>query len=308
MTAPRRPLARRPATLLIAALAGLLLGVAIDITATGGLDAWLSARFTSPRRDAPYVAQGRVVQVDGRDVYLDCRGAGAPTVVLESGFGEDASAWGTVLDGIAAFTRACAWDRPGLGRSEPRGRHSAGETGDDLRDALATAGEPGPFVVVAHSLGGVYARLFAERDGVDVAAFLMLDIYEPDLGLADDTTLDADVRETIRRSLAETGASIERGEELDWARTLAELAAAGTVEERTINLSADPKLRLVDDDPRRQALILDAWYRAKNAHYANAVLEIVPGASHFIHLDRPELVLQRARELVDWVRAGSPAG
>src|SRR5439155_848236 len=127
----------------------------------------------------------------------------------------------------------CAWDRPGIGRSTARGLHSAGEAASDLRAALQTAGEAGPFIAVAHSLGGVYARLFAAADppgGRDatprdaVLAFVMLDTYEPDLGVADDPALSPETRAMVQQSLDEGGAAFRAGEELDWAATLAELA------------------------------------------------------------------------------------
>ena len=126
---------------------------------------------------------GRTVEVDGRAVYLDCRGAGSPTVMLEAGFGAGAG-WGPVSTtsprspGSAHGTgrgsggaRRAASHRPRDGRRPPRGARGG-------RGA-------GPFVVVAHSLGGVYGRLSRRCRGqrtVTRRAFVMIDTYEPDLG------------------------------------------------------------------------------------------------------------------------------
>jgi pimeloyl-ACP methyl ester carboxylesterase len=310
LAAERRPgrRGRRLALVGAAVVAGLVLGVAIDVVCVGGVEAWLARRGGLPQYDVPpYDPRGRVIEVAGRGVYLDCRGSGSPTVVLEAGFGSGAGSWGHVLDATAAVTRTCAWDRPGIGRSEARGLHSGAETASDLRAALGAAGESGPYVVVAHSLGGVYARLFAaagpvpgatpgDRDAV--LGFVMIDAYEPDLGMDVDAALGPEVREAIRRSIDDTGAMIQGGEALDWAATMAELAPLGPVELPALVLSIDPALRYGEPDPDRLAALLDAWHRAVAARYPNGDLEIVPNTGHLIHLERPNLVIERIREVV----------
>lgn len=309
---PRR---RRVALVLVAVTLGVALGVGVDIVRVGGPESWLEYRTASPPPPLvvpPYEARGRVVDVDGRGVYLDCRGTGSPTVVLEAGFGAGAASWGVAFDGIAGFTRTCAWDRPSIGRSEDRGLHSTGETAELLRTTLRSAGESGPFVVVAHSFGGVYARLFAEPapsnggPGTDpdaVLALVMLDTYEPDLGLATDPSLDGDVRAAIQASLDSTAAMLADGEHLDWAATLEELAAAGTVELPAVLLTVDPHVRYTDPDPARVTAIIEAWYRALAARYPSGQVEIVPETGHLIHLERPSLVIERTREFVNRYRS-----
>ena len=297
----------------LAAAAGLLLGLGIDVLRSGGLDSWLASRAPNvPILGSPYDARGRPVEVDGRDVYLDCRGAGSPTVILEAGFGSGAGSWGGVLDGVSAFTRVCAWDRPGLGRSASRGLHTGAQTAADLRAALDGAGETGPFVVVAHSLGGVYARLFAATpgpaggtDGANaVLGFVMIDTYEPDLGMDVDPALPADLQVLIRSSIDGTGAMIQNGESLDWAATMAELAGLGPVELPATTLWVDPRARYQDPDAARSAALVDAWNRAMAARYPTGLIEIVPGAGHLIHLERPALVIERIREMVLRQRSG----
>ncbi len=295
---------RRAAAVAGAIAIGLALGVLVDVLRVGGLDAWLAARRPLVGPDVPpYVPLGRTVAVDGGDVYLDCRGAGSPTVLLEAGFGSGAAGWGAALDGIATFTRVCAWDRPGLGRSAARPIRSAGETTDLLAATLVAAGERGPYVIVAHSFGGVYARLFADRATAagptgEVRSFLMLDTYEPDLGMDVDPAIPADKRAEIRRVLDETATMLAGGETLDWDRTMAELTAAGSVEEPAVLLTVDPRARWVDPDPAVAAILVEAWHRNMQARYPNGTFEVAAGAGHMIQLDRPELVIERTRELV----------
>jgi pimeloyl-ACP methyl ester carboxylesterase len=299
---------RRAAIVVVAVTAGVALGLAMDIARVGGLDAWQARRAAGPgETPLAYDARGRPIEVDGRTVYLDCRGAGSPTVILEAGFGSGAASWGRVFDGIAAMARVCAWDRPGIGRSARRGLHSGGQTALDLRAALKGAGEAGPFIVVAHSLGGVYARLFAaagppgpgaatEHDAV--LAFVMLDIYDPDLGMDRDPALSPETRAVIRQSIVDTGAAIQNGEELDWAMTLTQLESLGPTEVPTVLLTVDPHLRYTNPDPAIVTALVDAWHRAIAAHYPNGRLEIVPNTGHFVHLERPDLVLEWIRRVI----------
>ncbi len=298
-----------------AVLAGLALGVAVDVLRVGGMDAWRTARGPHVTASTPpYDARGRRVEVGDLDVYLDCRGSGSPTVILEAGFGSGAAGWGETIDGIAAFTRVCAWDRPGLGRSEAAPIHSAGETAELLYETLLLAGERGPYVVVAHSFGGVYGRLFAERSQAEgpngnVRSFLMLDTYEPDLGIDEDPCLPEMNRSDIRRVLDETAAMLAAGERLDWDRTMAELVEAGAVEQPAILLTVDPRSRWVDPDPAIAEQLVEAWRRNMRARYPHGTFEVAERSGHMIQWDRPELVIARTRELVERVRSlpgGSP--
>ncbi len=306
----RSRLVRRGAIVAWTVLGGLALAVGIDIARSGGLDAWLAMRNPPPAPAAlPYQALGRLVDIGGgRSIYLDCRGAGSPTVILEAGLTGGADGWGPVFDDIAAVTRVCAWDRPGIGRSPSRGVHSGADAANDLHAALAAAGERGPFVVVAHSLGGMYARLFGSTEPGSVAGFVMLDIYEPDLGMADDPTLGADLRATLRRNLDDGNAQIAAAEQLDLAATLAALQPV--TREPAMLLMTDQHSRYANDnpDPAVVQALVDAWTRAFTAHYPNGTIEIVP-TSHFVHLDRPDLVLDRVRAMLARVRgAALPSG
>ena len=67
------------------------------------------------RATRAYPVRGRLVDIGGRRLQLDCRGAGSPTVVLESGLDHLGSlAWATVHDSIARTTRVCAYSRAGI--------------------------------------------------------------------------------------------------------------------------------------------------------------------------------------------------
>jgi pimeloyl-ACP methyl ester carboxylesterase len=137
------------------------------------------------------------VDVDGRKIHLECKGAGAPTVILISGYRNSAEIW-TVKPGpgltpvfaaVAQFTRTCAYDRPGtivdadhLSRSErvpmPRTTEAIAT---ELHAMLESAGIKGPYVLAAHSLGGLFARLYTATYPEDVAGMVLIDAWQEDL-------------------------------------------------------------------------------------------------------------------------------
>jgi pimeloyl-ACP methyl ester carboxylesterase len=127
-------------------------------------------------RDA-YDQPGRLATLpDHRKLNFRCLGQGSPTVLLESGFGAGAYAWGRVQARVAAVTRTCAYDRAGYGFSDPGPLPRDGAAiARDLDRGLKAAHITGPFVVVGHSAGGLYARLFAARRRREIAGLVFVD-------------------------------------------------------------------------------------------------------------------------------------
>jgi pimeloyl-ACP methyl ester carboxylesterase len=127
------------------------------------------------------VPAGRLVHVGGRAMHLHCTGAGAPTVVLESGAGAPSSMWSRVQPAVSQQTRVCAYDRAGVGSSDPgSGPRDAAGVARDLHALLRAAGEEGPYVLAGHSLGGQYALRFAQLYGPDTAGVVLIDAQHPD--------------------------------------------------------------------------------------------------------------------------------
>jgi pimeloyl-ACP methyl ester carboxylesterase len=128
---------------------------------------------------AGITAPGQLVNVGGHKLHLFCQGAAnrdRPTLVLEAGMGESSLTWAGIQPALARTHRVCAYDRAGYGWSDPSTRTpSAAATVDELHTLLQVAGEPAPYVLVGHSLGGIYARLFAQRYSDEVAGLVLLD-------------------------------------------------------------------------------------------------------------------------------------
>ena len=129
---------------------------------------------------AAYPAPGRLYEVDGHRLHLDCHGQGGPTVVLANGLGEISASWARVAGPVVEATRVCAYDRAGQGWSDdvpsPQDGMAAAE---DLHTLLDVAGETGPYVLVGHSIGGTYAMTYAARYPEQVAGLVLLDSSSP---------------------------------------------------------------------------------------------------------------------------------
>jgi pimeloyl-ACP methyl ester carboxylesterase len=125
---------------------------------------------------------GRLVDVGGHRMQIDCRGSGSPTVVFEAGLDAVGSlSWSAVHDAIAMTSRACAYSRAGLVWSEPRTeKFQPEDVARDLRVLLTNAGEQAPFVMVGHSLGGPYIMTFTRLYPQDVAGLVFVDASHPD--------------------------------------------------------------------------------------------------------------------------------
>ncbi|MBA2769748.1 MAG: alpha/beta fold hydrolase [Sporichthyaceae bacterium] len=82
-------------------------------------------------------------------MFLDCRGSGSPTVVLEAGLTGDLRTWERVVPDVKKQTRVCAYDRANIGRSEPAPTpRTAADLVQDLDTLLKAAGEKPPYVLV----------------------------------------------------------------------------------------------------------------------------------------------------------------
>lgn len=123
---------------------------------------------------------GRLYDVGGHRLYLECSGSGSPTVVLAAGLGEHTAGWAWIAPAVARDTRVCAYDRAGTGRSESAGRPQDGvRAADDLHALLAAGNVPRPYVLVGHSVGGTYDLVFAARFPDEVAGMVLLDSPGP---------------------------------------------------------------------------------------------------------------------------------
>jgi pimeloyl-ACP methyl ester carboxylesterase len=286
---------RLPRVLLVAgAIAGgLAIAAVVDVARSGGTGAWL-ARHRVP---VPYVAAGQRFDLGERSLYLDCRGTGSPTIVLEAGSGADSSTWAAVHDQLAATTRTCAYDRAGRGRSDPRDVHSLRDAAIDLRLLLAAGGAEPPFVVIGHSLGGAYGRVFAATFRSDVAGLVLVDAFGPDLEEAWLHPLLGSLRVEYAARLDGLRAHVATVDRLDWTTSEDQLRTAdlaGLPIEVLVAPRGEPRL----DGPANEAIAAARESSAQSLSPGHVTYTIAWGAGHEIQSDRPDLVIAAARRLV----------
>jgi pimeloyl-ACP methyl ester carboxylesterase len=129
-----------------------------------------------------YPPPGKLVDAGEHRLHIRCAGQGTPTVILEAANLGMSAHWVRVQQQLADSTRVCAYDRAGMGWSErgPEPR-DAKQISSELHDLLANAaGIEGPYVLVGHSYGGLYARMYAAQYSEEVAGVVLVDSTHPE--------------------------------------------------------------------------------------------------------------------------------
>lgn len=128
-----------------------------------------------------YPEGGRLVDVGGYRLMLNCTGIGSPTVVLEAGFGDVSVEWRAVQPQIAKFSRVCSYDRAGYGGSDPGPMpRTSLRIATELHALLKNAGEMSPYVLVGSSFGGYNVRVFNGLYPDEVAGIVLADATQED--------------------------------------------------------------------------------------------------------------------------------
>lgn len=124
---------------------------------------------------------GKMVDVGGRRLHLNCLGKGQPTVLIDIGLGAASLEWSGVMQRLAAHQQVCVLERAGYGWSEmgPYPRTSA-QQADDLYLLQLSAELKPPYVLVGHSYGGYGMQIFARRYPFLVAGLVLVDASHPE--------------------------------------------------------------------------------------------------------------------------------
>ncbi len=132
----------------------------------------------------PYSPPGKLVDVGGFRLHLNCTGKSGPTVVLIAGAGDFSFDWGLVQPDVSRFTCVCSYDRAGLAWSDPGPTpRTMGQDASELHTLLKAARVEAPYVLVGHSIGGLIARVYAEQYADDVAGMVLVDSTHEDTTL-----------------------------------------------------------------------------------------------------------------------------
>lgn len=240
-------------------------------------------------------------RVGDRQLELVAHAASGPVVVFENGLGARMEWWGKVLPALASDTAYFAYNRPGSGGSTPAATPRDGShVVQELRAALRAEGLPAPYVLVGHSLGGLYMQLFARQHPQEVAALVLVDSTHP-------------------KQLDGAGAMDQQS---FWVRGLVGALVTGTAKEELDllpqtgeqvlglpTLSGKPVFVLSAAEPMKETSDL--------ARYANElrvdIARLYPGArqtwvdsGHAIPLEKPEAVVSAIRAALAAARAAAP--
>lgn len=159
-------------------IAALTLGVLAILSAVAGA----SYQAIETRLDARrFPEDGRLVDVGGYRLMLNCTGVGKPTVILEAGWGDVSVEWKSVQPEIARFARVCSYDRAGYGGSDPgpMPRNSL-QIAKELHVLLKNGGEMSPYVLVGSSFGGYNVRVFNGLYPDEVTGIVLADATQED--------------------------------------------------------------------------------------------------------------------------------
>ena len=247
------------------------------------------------------LAADRSVVVRAVHIHISESGTG-PTVVFESGMGEDASTWNDVRPAIAEFAHTVAYDRPGLGQSEPTSLpRTVVQMAADLQAVLEAAKLAPPYVLVGHSLGGAIVQVFAHRYPDEVAGLVLVDPEDGRLTqllhsrmsatewTARQRALDAAIPNLPPQVRAELRAAEDGGEAVARAVPLPLVPI--------IVLTGTKKNPEFPGNPLEQDLKLEL-HKTLVANTPGAQHVLVPNSRHYIQNDAPKLIIQVVRELL----------
>lgn len=270
-----------------------------------------------------------------RKMFLECQGTGSPTVVFISGRSDRSDIWQTVaptasgpavFPAVAKFTRVCAYDRPGTFKINDNTVEPSRSTTvpqpttpkdavSDLHALLTSAKVPGPYVLVAHSYGGLIARLYAATYPKEVVGLVLVDT----------------LAEFLFDSLTPTQQTLWIRLNSNYSPELDEY----TIQERTDFLPSFEQLRSAPVLPPMPAIVLtsDQTYDFKSlmekgilpsdtpldfgpivfqahlnsqtqlTHLLNAKQITNTHATHYVHTEQPQLVIEAIKEVVEKARA-----
>lgn len=279
---------------------------------------------------------GRLVEVNGHQMHIVCAGEGSPTVVFDSGLGDSYLSWRKVQPQIAMFTRACSYDRAGLGYSEPSHELRTSKViAAELHALLRAADIAPPFVLVGHSMAGYDVRVYADAYPSQVAGIVLVDASHPDqenrfspelkamegswhreeefitytmpfgvprlLGLCEDDPVERAAEcnwNSARERLAETKAFSE---------SAAQAAKAGSLGNMPLAvLSHDPDKLYTELPPDIAKSTNQAWEKMQEelAHLSTRGMQTISkNSSHYIQFDNPDLVISTVRNVVEQSRS-----
>src|SRR5437588_1483420 len=244
----------------------------------------------------------RMISIGNRriSVYCDGQPGRSPTVILIPAGGSTAKDWAMVQPAVSVFSRVCSYDHASHGESDkaPVALQSVDEVVEDLHGWLTESRERAPFILVSHSISGLYARRFVTRFPGEVAGLVFVDssheeqawqLHELDPqgpGL-DDVT-------------ARLGYYVKPGERLQWRTDLPLIVLGrGSLAPRKARDGTDsPNNRMTEEQFAAWDRIWKGFQEDFASRSTHGEFRLAEKSGHFIQRDQPDLVIQAIRDIV----------
>ncbi|MGR8919422.1 MAG: alpha/beta fold hydrolase [Gammaproteobacteria bacterium] len=270
-------------------------------------------------------------------LFIDCQGAGAPTVVFDAGLGGSSLEWTYVTERLRAVTRVCVFDRAGYGASQMGARpRTSSRIANELFLLLDDAGLEGPYVLVGHSFGGYNAQVFARRYAYLTVGVVLIDASHPEqverfrapplnmitapssrfgiVKFRDPPPPHARLPASIKREIARRAKRWKTrrtlaNELLAFRDSAAELKASPALGEIPLVVISRGQVQGKVDD--RRLLMEKLWLQmqselARESRHAAHLIAL--DAGHNVHIERPDVVVYGVALLVERYRRRSGAG
>jgi pimeloyl-ACP methyl ester carboxylesterase len=293
----------------------------------------LPALLTSAQAAEPAATSGDFAGLidigGGRKIYLECKGTGSPAVILEAGLRNRADIWSVKPDAgaavspeVAAFTRVCAYDRPGTTLGTDRFSRSdavpmprtASDAVADLHALLGAAEIPPPYVLAAHSTGGLIARLYASTYPKEVVGLVLVDAIPEGMQAAMTPEQWKIYNRLLLVDPPKELAAYKELETIDFDASFDQMRAAS----KAAPLPPIPFIVISKGKPFAlppglpdwlPATLEQAWTKGQDELarlLPNTPHRIAAKSSHYVQIEQPQLVIDAIREVVEAARAEKP--
>ncbi|HEX7999602.1 MAG TPA: alpha/beta hydrolase [Pyrinomonadaceae bacterium] len=257
------------------------------------------------------IRRGESQRVDagGHHLHMLIAGSGNSTVVLESGLGDTMESWAKVQPEVAKFSQVVAYDRAGLGQSEPGPKpRTAHQIANELHTALRNAGLAPPYVLVGHSAGGLYIRVFASMYPNEVAGMVFVDSTPEDFFERLKAIQTPEEQKKFEEKMQDYAARASGGRRDEWASLDVDLQQVRAA----LPLPKVPIILLtgMGNEPDKSPEAKQLWLRLHNEwlkQLPNAQHIIADNSGHYIQADEPGLVIDAIRRVIGRVRANHDA-